>query len=55
MTQFNFQSPKFDSIASIAGIIALLLLIDLILRIYLNTLQIKDIKNKNGKLERHGL
>lgn len=55
MTQLNFQSPKFDSIVSIAGIIALLLLVDLVLRIYLNTLQIKDLKNKNGKIERHGL
>jgi len=46
MAEFNFQSPKFKSLLSIAGIIALLLFIDLMLRIYLNTLMIKDLKNK---------
>ena len=48
MRELNFQSPKFKSIISIAGIIALLLFVDLVLRIYLNSLQIKEIKDKKA-------
>lgn len=54
MTEVNFKAPKFKSILSIAGIIAILLIVDLLMRIYLNGVQIKDI-HKNGKVTRHGI
>jgi hypothetical protein len=54
MTEINLQAPKFKSILSIAGIIAILLVIDLLMRIYLNGVQIAEIK-KNGKVTKHGI
>lgn len=55
MTEVNFQAPKFKSILSIAGIIAILLIIDLLMRIYLNAAQIKqNYKNGNG-ISKHGI
>lgn len=54
MTEVNFASPKFKSIISIAGLIAVLLIVDLLMRIYLNGIQISEIK-KNGKVTNQGI
>ncbi len=56
--QVGLQSIHVKNIWSIAWIIAILLLLDLIMRIYLNYLQIKEIHTENNYdwgTHRHGV
>lgn len=45
--EFNLSSVKVKSILSIGAVIAAIILIDALLRIYANWLQIRELKAKN--------
>jgi hypothetical protein len=55
--EINLNKIKINTLWSVGALIALLLLTDLILRIYLNYHQIKYYRSQNGgsKMDRHGI